>query len=75
MIRLLRGSALYGDIEWTVFPAGCGERIVDKKKFRHFNVAATDDTDEAGGTHFLVKEYVEATHLSAFSEEAKGTFS
>ncbi len=45
------------------------------KKFRHFNVAATDDTDEAGGTHFLVKEYVEATHLSAFSEEARDTFS
>ncbi len=35
-------------------------------KLRHPNVVATDDADEAKGTHFLVMEYVEGTDLSAF---------
>jgi formylglycine-generating enzyme required for sulfatase activity/predicted Ser/Thr protein kinase len=34
-------------------------------KLRHTNVVATDDADEAKGTHFLVMEYVEGTDLSA----------
>lgn len=34
-------------------------------KLRHPNVVATDDADEAKGTHFLVMEYVEGSDLSA----------
>ena len=34
-------------------------------KLRHTNVVATDDADEAKGTHFLVMEYVEGSDLSA----------
>ena len=34
-------------------------------KLRHPNVVATDDADEAKGTHFLVMEYVEGIDLSA----------
>ena len=34
-------------------------------KLRHSNVVATDDADEAKGTHFLVMEYVEGSDLSA----------
>ncbi len=34
-------------------------------KLRHNNVVATDDADEAKGTHFLVMEYVEGSDLSA----------
>ena len=33
-------------------------------KLRHPNVVATDDADEAKGTHFLVMEYVEGSDLS-----------
>ncbi|RLS80585.1 MAG: DUF1080 domain-containing protein [Planctomycetota bacterium] len=33
-------------------------------KLRHSNVVATDDADEAKGTHFLVMEYVEGSDLS-----------
>jgi serine/threonine protein kinase len=33
-------------------------------KLRHTNVVATDDADEAKGTHFLVMEYVEGSDLS-----------
>jgi len=35
-------------------------------RLRHPNVVATDDADEAKGTHFLVMEYVEGSDLSAF---------
>jgi serine/threonine protein kinase len=34
-------------------------------KLRHPNVVATDDANEAKGTHFLVMEYVEGSDLSA----------
>ena len=34
-------------------------------KLRHQNVVATDDADEAKGTHFLVMEYVDGSDLSA----------
>ncbi len=34
-------------------------------KLRHPNVVATDDADEAKGTHFLVMEYVDGSDLSA----------
>ena len=33
-------------------------------KLRHPNVVATDDADEAKGTHFLVMEYVDGSDLS-----------
>ena len=33
-------------------------------KLRHPNVVATDDADDAKGTHFLVMEYVEGSDLS-----------
>lgn len=33
-------------------------------KLRHPNVVATDDADEAKGTHFLVMEYVQGSDLS-----------
>ena len=34
-------------------------------KLRHTNVVATDDADEAKGTHFLVMEYIDGSDLSA----------
>ncbi len=34
-------------------------------KLRHPNIVATDDADEAKGTHFLVMEYVDGDDLSA----------
>jgi serine/threonine protein kinase len=34
-------------------------------KLRHSNVVATDDANEAKGTHFLVMEYIEGSDLSA----------
>ena len=43
-------------------------------KLRHPNVVATDDADEAKGTHFLVMEYVEGTDLSALVKK-QGTLS
>lgn len=33
-------------------------------KLRHPNIVATDDADEAKGTHFLVMEYIEGNDLS-----------
>lgn len=43
-------------------------------KLRHTNVVATDDADEAKGTHFLVMEYVEGSDLSALVKK-KGPLS
>ena len=43
-------------------------------KLRHPNVVATDDADEAKGTHFLVMEYVEGTDLSVLVKK-QGTLS
>jgi serine/threonine protein kinase len=43
-------------------------------KLRHNNVVATDDADEAKGTHFLVMEYVEGSDLSALVKK-KGPLS
>lgn len=43
-------------------------------KLRHPNVVATDDADEAKGTHFLVMEYVAGTDLSAVVKK-QGTLS
>ncbi|MFO1002752.1 MAG: serine/threonine-protein kinase [Planctomycetaceae bacterium] len=43
-------------------------------KLRHPNVVATDDADEAKGTHFLVMEYVEGADLSALVKK-QGTLS
>jgi formylglycine-generating enzyme required for sulfatase activity/serine/threonine protein kinase len=43
-------------------------------KLRHTNVVATDDADEAKGTHFLVMEYVEGSDLSALVKK-KGPMS
>jgi serine/threonine protein kinase len=43
-------------------------------KLRHTNVVATDDSDEAKGTHFLVMEYVEGSDLSALVKK-KGPLS
>ncbi len=43
-------------------------------KLRHPNVVATDDADEAKGTHFLVMEYVEGHDLSALVKK-QGTLS
>jgi len=43
-------------------------------KLRHPNVVATDDADEAKGTHFLVMEYVEGSDLSAMVKK-NGPFS
>jgi eukaryotic-like serine/threonine-protein kinase len=43
-------------------------------KLRHVNVVATDDADEAKGTHFLVMEYVEGSDLSVLVKK-KGPLS
>lgn len=43
-------------------------------KLRHPNVVATDDADEAKGTHFLVMEYVEGSDLAVLVKK-KGPFS
>ena len=43
-------------------------------KLRHNNVVATDDADEAKGTHFLVMEYVEGSDLSVLVKK-KGPLS
>lgn len=43
-------------------------------KLRHPNVVATDDADEAKGTHFLVMEYVDGQDLSALVKK-QGTLS
>ncbi len=39
-------------------------------KLRHPNVVATDDANEARGTHFLVMEYVEGSDLSVLVKKA-----
>ena len=39
-------------------------------RLRHANIVATDDADEANGTHFLVMEYVEGTDLSALVKKS-----
>jgi serine/threonine protein kinase len=38
-------------------------------KLNHSNIVTAHDADEAGGTHFLVMEYVEGTDLSALVKE------
>ena len=38
-------------------------------KLRHTNIVAADDADEAGGTHFLVMEFVEGSDLAAVVRE------
>ena len=43
-------------------------------KLRHTNVVATDDADEAKGTHFLVMEYIDGSDLSALVKK-KGPLS
>jgi len=39
-------------------------------KLRHPNIVATDDADEANGSHFLVMEYIEGQDLSALVKKS-----